>query len=176
MHGNYRNLRWYGIAAHVSEIALLFFLDLFTPLDFSVVAYIAVMSLAVFPCFLLPAPVNTVFRLPKLKRSGVSVDAEVLSAKIEGDNQNDKRDRMHISTIRFELDGRAFIKKLYNLTIFRYWTRVGEKFKVFVDPSDTDNFLVIPKGRVFIIVCTIFGILLQAVVIVITASACIYNK
>lgn len=176
MHGNYRNLRWYGIAAHVSEIALLFFLDLFTPLDFLGVAYIAVMSLAVFPCLLLPAPVYTVFRLPKLKRSGVSVDAEVLSAKIEGDNQNDKRDRMYISTIRFELDGKAFIKKLYNLTIFRYWTRAGEKFKVLVDPSDTDNFLVIPRGRVFIIICAIFGTLLQAAVIAITASACIFDK
>ena len=174
MHGNYRNLQWYGIAAHTGEIALLFFLDLFTPLDFSGVAYIAVMSLAIFPCLLLSAPVYTMFRLPKLKRSGVNVDAEVLSAKIEV--ENDKRGRMHISTIRFELDGRVFIKKLYNLTIFRYWTRAGEKFKVLVDPNDTDNFLVIPKGRVFIIVCTIFGILLQAAVIAITASACIFDK
>lgn len=175
MHGNFRNLLWYCIAAYVSEVALFFFLDLFTPLDFLGVAYIAVMS-AVFPCLLLPAPVYTVFRLPKLKRSGVNVDAEVLSAKIEGDNQNDKRDRMHISTIRFELDGRAFIKKLYNFTIFRCWTRAGEKFKVLVDPSDTDNFLIIPKGRVFIIICAIFGILLQAAVIIITASACIFDK
>lgn len=174
MHCNYRNLQWYGIAAHIGEIALLFFLDLFTPLDFSGVAYIAVMSLAVFSCLLLPAPVYTMFRLPKLKRSGVNVDAEVLLAKIEV--ENDKRGRMHISTIRFELDGRVFIKKLYNFTIFRGWTRAGEKFKVLVDPNDTDNFLVIPKGRVFIIVCTIFGILLQAVVIAITASACIFDK
>lgn len=175
MHCNYRNLRWYGITAYVGEIALFYFLDLFTPLDFSGLAHITVMS-AIFPCLLLPAPVWAVFHLPKLKKSGVSVDAEVLSAKTEGDNQNDKRDRMHVSTIRFELDGRAFIKKLYNFTIFRGRTRVGESFKVLVDPSDTDNFLVIPKGSVFIIICAIFGTLLQAAVIAITASACIYNK
>lgn len=175
MHCNYRNLRWYGIAACVGEIVLFYLLDLFTPLDFSGLAHITVTSV-IFPCLLLPAPVWAVFRLPKLKRSGVIVEAEVLSAKIKGDNQNDKRDRMYISTIRFELDGRAFIKKLYNLTIFRYWTRVGEKFKVLVDPCDTDNFLVIPRGRVFIIICAIIGTLLQAAVIAVIASACIYNK
>lgn len=175
MHCNYRNLHWYGFAAYVGEIALFYFLDLFTPLDFSGLAHITVMS-AIFPCLLLPAPVWAVFHLPKLKKSGVGVDAEVLSTKIEGENLNNIRNRMHISTIHFELDDRAFIKKLYNFTILRCWTRAGESFKVLVDPCDTDNFIVIPRGRVFIIVCMIFGILLQAAVIAVIVSACIFDK
>ncbi len=171
MHCDYCNSMWYGIAAGIGEIALFYFLEFFTPLDFSEWAHITVMF-AVFPCMLLPVPVRAAFCLPKLKSSGVNAEAEVLSAKIEGE----WRDRMHISTIRFALDGKTFIKKMYNFTIFRHRTRAGERFKVLVDPDNTDNYLVIPRGRVFVIMNAVFGTVFQAFFITAIASECVIGK
>ncbi len=173
MHCDYRNSMWYGIAAGIGEIALFYFLEFFTPLDFSEWAHTTVMF-AVFPCMLLPVPVRAA--LLKLKRSGAAVVAEVLSSKIEKECYNDRKSQMHISTIRFALDGKTFIKKMYNFTIFRGWTRVGERFNLLVDPDNTDNYLVIPRGRVFIIMNAAFGTIFQASFIAAIASGCVIGK
>lgn len=175
MHCDYRNSIWYGIAAGIGEIALFYFLELFTPLDFSGWAHIAVMF-AMFSCMFLPVPIRAAFCLPKLKRSGVNVEAEVLSTKIEGEGQNIKRNKMYVSTIRFALDDKTFIKRLYNFTIYRSRIREGERLNVIVNPDNTDNYLVIPRGRVFIIINAVFGIIFQVLFIAAIASGCVTGK
>jgi len=175
MHCNYRNLLWYGIAAGFGENALFYLLVFFTPLEFSGAAFFSGIF-AIISCLFLSVPVCVLLSLPKLKKSGIAVEAKVLSTRIEGENQNSKQNRMSISTIRFEICGKTFIKKLYNFTIFRCWTRTGENLSLCVDPGDTDNYLVIPRGRAFVIFNAVFGTLFQAAVIAVTASSCTYNK
>lgn len=175
MHCDYRNSMWYGIAAGIGEIALFYFLEFFTPLDFSEWAHITVMF-AVFPCILLTVPVRAAFCLPKLKRSGEAVVAEVLSSKMEKECYNDRMSQMHISTIRFALDGKTFIKKMYNLTTCRSRIWEGERFNLLVDPDNTDNYLVIPRGRVFIIINAVFGTIFQVFFIAVIASGCVIGK